>query len=330
MVSTFTDRLRIELQGDGDNDSTWGQVANDQFSLLEEAIASYTTIDLQAAGGTRNLTTNNGSSDEARSAILKLIGTPSSVVDVVIPSQTKHYFIDSIVSGTNRVQIRTDSFVTGTNTLVTAETNRRFSMICDGANVRIISDFVTRDRLVPSPSGGGHAVIMWSGSIGTVPSGWQVCDGTNGTPDLRNKFVKGATSTDAVDTGLTGGATVVDTSIAGDIATSLTGLHTLTTAQIPGHTHKMFADGAGFSTDADISAESIISQRGNGLAEDDYQMRHRVSSGVAPIYGKTSFAYATAAAGHQHTITSIDGHTHSVSVEPPWYKLYYIAYVGSN
>ena len=41
------------------------------------------------------------------------------------------------------------------------------------------------------PSGG---IIMWSGSISNIPSGWELCNGQNGTPDLRNKFVVGAYS----------------------------------------------------------------------------------------------------------------------------------------
>ncbi len=40
------------------------------------------------------------------------------------------------------------------------------------------------------PIGG---IIMWSGSIATIPSNWRLCNGTNGTPDLRNRFVIGAT-----------------------------------------------------------------------------------------------------------------------------------------
>lgn len=39
------------------------------------------------------------------------------------------------------------------------------------------------------PIGG---IIMWSGSIASVPSGYQLCDGTNSTPDLRNRFIVGA------------------------------------------------------------------------------------------------------------------------------------------
>ena len=51
------------------------------------------------------------------------------------------------------------------------------------------------------PSGG---IIMWSGSVLLVPVGFALCDGTNGTPDLRNKFIVGAGSTYAVNA--TGGS----------------------------------------------------------------------------------------------------------------------------
>lgn len=44
----------------------------------------------------------------------------------------------------------------------------------------------------------GH-IVLWSKAIALIPKGWQLCDGTNGTPDLRNRFVVGAGSTYAVD-----------------------------------------------------------------------------------------------------------------------------------
>lgn len=54
----------------------------------------------------------------------------------------------------------------------------------------------------PIPSG---AIVLWSGSIGSIPAGWYLCNGSNGTPDLRNRFIVGAGSTYAVDA--TGGST---------------------------------------------------------------------------------------------------------------------------
>jgi microcystin-dependent protein len=66
-------------------------------------------------------------------------------------------------------------------------------------------------------------IILWSGSSATIPSGWLLCDGSSSTPDLRNRFVVGATSTYAV--GATGGS-------ADAIVVSHT--HSITD---PGHSH---------------------------------------------------------------------------------------------
>lgn len=46
-------------------------------------------------------------------------------------------------------------------------------------------------------------IMLWYGSIASIPSGWHICDGTMGTPDLRNKFVFGGGS--ASPPGTTGG-----------------------------------------------------------------------------------------------------------------------------
>ena len=57
------------------------------------------------------------------------------------------------------------------------------------------------------PTGG---IIMWSGSIASIPAGWLLCDGSSGTPDLRTRFVIGAGSTYAVaSTGGSANAVVV-------------------------------------------------------------------------------------------------------------------------
>lgn len=51
------------------------------------------------------------------------------------------------------------------------------------------------------PIGG---IILWSGSTGSVPDGWALCNGSNGTPNLQDRFVVGAGSGYAVDA--TGGS----------------------------------------------------------------------------------------------------------------------------
>ena len=74
------------------------------------------------------------------------------------------------------------------------------------------------------PSG---AIILWSGSIGSIPSGYVLCDGTNSTPDLRDRFVIAAGNNYSV--GQTGGSAD---------AIIVTHTHTATsTVTDPGHTH---------------------------------------------------------------------------------------------
>ena len=87
--------------------------------------------------------------------------------------------------------------------------------------------FVTTAVAASFPSGG---IIMWSGSIASIPSGWVLCNGSNSTPDLRNRFIVGAGSTYAVDA--TGGSAD---------ATLPTHTHTATSTSVvtdPGHNHQ--------------------------------------------------------------------------------------------
>jgi microcystin-dependent protein len=69
-------------------------------------------------------------------------------------------------------------------------------------------------------------IILWSGSVATIPSGWAICDGTSGTPDLRNRFIVGAGSTYAVNaTGGSADAIVVSHSHTFSGTTSTAGDH---------------------------------------------------------------------------------------------------------
>lgn len=84
-------------------------------------------------------------------------------------------------------------------------------------------------------------ICMWTGLLSAIPSGWNLCDGSNSTPDLRSKFVKGATVLS--DIGNTGG--------------SLTHSHTATghTHAVASHSHTITAgNGAGSNETAGSTA----------------------------------------------------------------------------
>ena len=107
--------------------------------------------------------------------------------------------------------------LTGTPLAPTASAGTNTTQIASTA-------FVTTAVAAAFPSGG---IIIWSGSSASIPSGWVLCNGSNSTPDLRDRFVVGAGSTYAV--AATGGS-------ANAIVVAHT--HTATsTVTDPGHSH---------------------------------------------------------------------------------------------
>ena len=140
------------------------------------------------------------------------------------------------------------------------------------------------------PSGG---IILWSGSTGSVPSGWYLCDGTNGTPDLRNSFIVGAGNTYAV--GATGGT-------ADAIVVSHT--HTATsTSTVTDPTHVHLSTGNGAPNGG--GAGSALTNGGN-------------SPGYATAAASTGITVATA------TTNATAGTSGTNQNLPPYYALAYI------
>ena len=77
----------------------------------------------------------------------------------------------------------TDSAVLSGNQNLTGNMNITGSYYGDGSQLTGLGGGV--------PAG---VIVMWSGAFNDIPSGWTLCDGTGGTPDLRNSFIYGVNS----------------------------------------------------------------------------------------------------------------------------------------
>ena len=113
MASNYTTRIRLNQQGDGDNPNSWGTVLNDGvISLVDEAVAKYTTVSLGSAA-TVTLSAVDGGTDVPRSAFLEANGTVGgahTTITMVIPNVTKGYVINNqttYTTTTNVVKIKT-------------------------------------------------------------------------------------------------------------------------------------------------------------------------------------------------------------------------------
>jgi hypothetical protein len=90
---------------------------------------------------------------------------------------------------------------------------------------------------VSSPAVPSGCIILWSGASGSIPASYYLCDGNNGTPDLRNRFIVGAGDSYSVNQ-------------IGGSADSIVVSHTHTATSVvtdPGHNHKPPNDGNFFT-----------------------------------------------------------------------------------
>ena len=147
------------------------------------------------------------------------------------------------------------------------------------------------------PSG---VIVVWSGAANAIPSGWYLCNGSNGTPDLRGRFVVGYSNTDSdYDVGDTGGAKDV----------------ILSAAQMPNHAHYFSTTTSGGDHVHQYIDQYVVINAGYRpwpANNNDCQQRNVNTSGSG---------------AHSHTVTGTtnqEGGGAAHENRPPYYALCYI------
>src|SRR3990167_2606143 len=140
MASTFTAKLRFEKQGQGENANSWGTLLNTLLDLVDVAIAGL--VEIATTGGTSPLTTANGTTDEARYAILKITGVLVSNSTIVVPASSKIYVVWNATSGAFTCTVKTSG---GTGIAVTQD--EKVALFCDGTNVESVQTEITDAEL---------------------------------------------------------------------------------------------------------------------------------------------------------------------------------------
>lgn len=119
MASTYSPLLRLELMANGEKSGQWGTITNTNLStVLEQAIAGTTTINITGQTSPITLTANDGSSDQSRAGILLITGTNASNMNIVAPAVSKVYVV-------NNTSNRSVTIKTSSSTGVTIATNTK-------------------------------------------------------------------------------------------------------------------------------------------------------------------------------------------------------------
>ena len=109
MVSSYSTDLKLEIMVTGENAGTWGDITNTNLVILQQAIAGYGTVALNATTGA-TLTFTNGALSDGKNAVIELTGTITGNVSVIIPDGIeKTYLVKNATTGAYTVQIKTTS-----------------------------------------------------------------------------------------------------------------------------------------------------------------------------------------------------------------------------
>lgn len=221
-----------------------------------------------------------------------LQNTFPNISGAVGATQVELNVLDGITASTAELNVLTGI------TATTAELN-----FTDGVTSNIQTQLNT---LISSAIPAG-IISMWSGASNAIPTGYALCDGSNSTPDLRNRFVIGAGSTYAV--GSTGGS-------ADAINVSHTHTASITDS---GHNHQMFETylaSSSSSRNSDLTNSSSVAKYTTGGT--DYAYCTRAGTGTADV-GATSTSTTGISVSN-----STEGSSATDANLPPYYALCYI------
>ena len=268
------------LTSDG-TDTKWDASSN----LPAGSSAQVAITDVSSGTPRLLLATGSGTQKDVLSNSNLTYNTSTQVISGKISNISNHDTDDLSEGSSNlyHTTARVRAAVSATGDLTYNSSNGQFS-------VSVPSAFVS------------GMIILWSGSTGSIPTGFVLCDGNNSTPNLTDRFVVGAGS--AYGVGASGGSSSV----------------TLSTANLPSHNHSFSATTGNVNLSHNHSYQSANwpgsgpEQNQSGGPEDRTTFNANKTTG-------------SALGNHSHSVSGTTGSTGSGSGHenrPPYYALCYI------
>jgi microcystin-dependent protein len=347
MSSTYSDNLKIELIGSGEQAGNWGSTTNTNLgTLIEQAIAGYTSY--PCSGGTDTLPMTQGATATARNMYIRLYGTGGGVVEV--PALTKLYFIyNNTTSGAVTVRVNGQTGVSVPN-------GAKICLLNNGTDIVVAENYMVSPTLLnaaltgtptaPTASAGTSTtqiattafvqaaaltgeIKMWG--VSSAPSGYLLC---NGAAISRTTYaalfaVYGTTfgSGDGTTTfnvpdfsgrmpiGVNGTYTLAAT---GGAATT-----TLSSSNLPSHTHAFSATTS--TPSVDMNHRHYVGSR-DSTADNGGNYAQEFVSDAGSGYGPNTYTNYQDL-NHTHTLSGTTGSAGSgtaATTISPYLGIYYI------
>lgn len=220
-----------------------------------------------------------------------------------------------------------------------------------GGTLASAQDFIDLFDSVAALAGGlssAGAIVgevrAFYGDTADIPSGWHLCDGSDGTPDMRGRMAIGGNESPAEGLPLYEGSTTGG-NLPGSQVTDPAGAHThaisiddheLVLDNLPAHYHHVgYDNGTGMSSGPEADSSKGIKANFPNSSSDGYNLKATDGTYAAeePDVGRTSQAGAASVTAVTHTnaaAASGGSHTHSLGAGslPPWHAVHWIMYTG--
>lgn len=317
MASTYSSRLKLELQGTGENAGTWGDKTNNNLDVLDAFSAGYLSKSVAGSANVTLTTANASATSEASNKVIELTGTLTGNITVFLPAKENNYFIYNNTAGSYTVNVaatghgaNSATIAQGSKTLVYCTSDNVEDLFGDDITVTnnvaasyFIGDGSALTNIEPFPAGTSMLFQQTS-----APTGWtkqtthnnkalRVVTGTASSGGS-NTFTA-AFNTNQTVSGTTGASAVT--------ITGSTGSHTLTTSEMPAHGHRIYDTTI---RDSSLSTENYSSHQAVSIITAGRAYITNSEADSNPFIEQTG-----GGSGHTHDAGTLAGgsHTHSFS-----------------
>jgi hypothetical protein len=212
MASSYSTDLKLELMVTGEKAGLWGDITNTNLVILQQSIAGYQQVALNATTGA-TLAFTNGAVSNGKNAVIELTGTITGNVDVTVPATVtnKVYIVKNSTSGAHAVTV-----------LVSGQTGIAFSATDKGSKILYVNGTDVADSNIGKLSNDAAptlaAVLDTNGNDIVIDTGGAIEDDSNNeyikftkTASAVNEItVANAATTNAPNVSVTGGDTNID------------------------------------------------------------------------------------------------------------------------
>jgi hypothetical protein len=212
MASSYSTDLKLEIMVTGEKAGLWGDITNTNLVILQQAIAGYESVALNATTGA-TLAFTNGAVSNGKNAVIELTGTITGAVNVTVPSTVtnKVYIVKNSTSGAHAVTV-----------LVSGQTGIAFSATDKGSKILYVNGTDVADSNIGKLSNDAAptlaAVLDTNGNDIVIDTGGAIEDDSNNeyikftkTASAVNEItVANAATTNAPNVSVTGGDTNID------------------------------------------------------------------------------------------------------------------------